>query len=288
MTTTEDIELAPHTQMSPVGRLEKVLLAADDSQYSESATALAFDVCEQSEVPLHIVCAITSGAWGIFTPGGATPMAEKTEDFLEAMKAKAAERGIVCTIAMPTTEDPADALIKEARRIQADIIIKGRRDSWDPMRLLTGDTTTRIIANAVCPVLVIPEGRNLWSEILLATDGSRSSDAATVMAATIAKCCKSPVLALSVRVPGHSRRRQDEAEAIAERAAQYLRDEGLEAVAMVEEGSVDDVVIDASRGGDSLIVLGNFGRTGFGKSQFGSKTRRIINNAKGGVLVVSG
>ena len=287
MAQIENAELAAHIQMSPVGRLEKVLLATDGSDLAEGAKSVAFDMCLHSGSPLHIVYAITSGAWGIFTPGGATPTAERSEEVLERLKAEAEERGIPCSAAMPTADDPADAITKEARRIQADIIVKGRRDSWEATRILTGDSTSRVIASAVCPVLVIPEGGHLWTEIVLATDGSRSSDAATVMAATMARCCGSPIVVLSVKVPSHSVRRQAEAEPIAKRAEQYLINEGLQAVAVVEEGTVDDVVIDASHEGDALIILGNFGRTGFGKIQFGSKTRRIVNQAKGAVLVVN-
>ncbi len=286
MPTNANTEVMPKIQMSPVGRLERILLATDGSEDSQSAGVLALDLCARTGASLHVVRAITSGAWGFFTPGGATPLEDEAAKFLETLKAEAETRGISCTAAMPTTDDPTEGIVKEARRTQADLIIKGRRGTWEPSRLLVGDATAKLIGIAPCPVLVVPEGGHPWTEILLATDGSRFSDAATVMAATMAKYCDTPVVALSVKVPSHSARRQAEADAIADRAVQYLRQEGVQAIALVDEGLVDDVVIDASHEGDALILLGTFGRTGFGRALFGSKTERIVNQAKGAVLIV--
>lgn len=276
----------PQIQMSPVGRLEKILLASDDSDESKSAESVAFDLCARTGASLHIVRAITSGAWGFFTPGGATPLGDEAAVHLDALKAAAEEREIVCTTAMLTADDPAIEIVKEARRVQVDMIVKGRRGSWEPSRLLVGDSTAKVIGDAPCPVLVVPEGGHIWTEVLLATDGSRSSDAATVMAATMAKTCDTPVVVLSVKVPSHSERRQGEAETIVKRAIDYLTQEGVKALPVVDEGLVDDVVISASHEGESLILLGTFGRTGFGRALLGSKTERIVNQSKGPVLVV--
>ena len=285
MTGTTKTDPMPKIQMSPVGRLEKIVLASDGSEFAESAERLALDLCDRAGASLHIVRAVMAGAWGFFTPGGATSLGDEAAAHLEKLSADASARGIPCTTAMPQDGDPADGIVKEAKRFQADLIIKGRRGAWEPTRLIVGDSTAKVIGNGPCPVLVVPRAGHLWSEIVIATDGSRSSDAATVMAATMSKHTGTPVVVLSVKVPSHSERRQGEAQAIVNRAVAYLEQEKVQAIGVVEDGLVDDVVIAASHEGDSLILLGTFGRTAVGPL-LGSKTERIVKKAKGAVLVV--
>ncbi len=270
-------------QMSPIGRMERILLATDGTEYSTSAEILAIDLAERAGAELHIVRAIVEGAWGMFTPGGATPLQEEAEAHLAALKAKAEALGIPTFTALPMADDPSKAIIKEAKRVQADMIVIGRHERDPITRMLLGGN---VIGYAPCPVLVAPPGSHFWKDILIATDGSRSSDAATVTAAALAKCCNSHVTVLSVKVPTHSQRRQAEAEKIVERGVAYLRQEGVDTKGLVREGLFDDVIIEEEHEGDTLIILGSHGRTGVGRSLFGSRTERIINRSNGPVLVV--
>jgi len=137
-------------------------------------------------------------------------------------------------------------------------------------------------------VLSVPVGAKMWhSRILLATDGSRFSDAAAVSAAKIAECCKAPITVVSALVPSHSEQRQQEGrEAVARTTAQLLR-EGIAVDGTVLDGEADDVIIKlAEEKGADLIVMGSHGRTGFGKVMLGSVSERVIGKAKCVVLVV--
>ncbi len=272
-------------QMSPVGRFEKLLLATDGTEYSESAETLAIDIAGRAPAHLHITRAIVEGAWGMFTPGGANPVEEEAEKHLDTLLQQAKTHGIACTMSIPWAKDPSEAILKEARREQADMIIIGRHERNPITRMLMGGT---VIGRAPCPVLVAPKGSHFWRDVVVATDGSRASDAAVVTAAALAKCCKVPVTALSVKVPSHSLRRQAEADNIVARALQYFDQEGVEARGLVVEGEFEDVIMEEEHEGDSLIVLGSLGRTGGGgKALFGSRTESLINHAKGPVLVVN-
>ncbi|MEM9221093.1 MAG: universal stress protein [Pseudomonadota bacterium] len=284
--TEPETEFVPKIQMSPVGRLERIILATDGSEHAESAEEIAFDICEKTGAPLFMVRAIPSPTWHFLVPGGSLSMSEEAEQYLKDRMESAEGRGITVNIAVPDADDPADAIVREAKRAQADLIIKGRRGAREPTRLLVGDSTARVIGQAPCPVLVVPPHGEKWKEILVAIDGSRFSDAATVMAATMARHFARSVTVLSVKVPSHSQRRQNEADPIIARALEYFKQEGIDAVGRVESGLVDDVVIEAASQGNSLVVLGAFGRTGFGRALLGSKTERIVNQATWPVLVV--
>ena len=260
-----------------------MLLATDGSEYSASAEILAIDLAERAGAELHIMRAVVEGAWGMFTPGGATPMQAEAEAALAVLKAKAEAVAVKTHIAVPIADDPSKAIVKEARRVAADMIIIGRHERDPITRMLLGGS---VIGNAPCPVLVAPKGAHFWKDIVIATDGSRSSDAATVTAAALAKCCNSHVTVLSVKVPTHSERRQAEAEKIVARAVEYLKQEGVDVKGLVREGAFEDIIIEEEHEGDTLVILGSHGRTGASRSLFGSRTEGIVNSSNGPVLVV--
>lgn len=287
MSTQQTFEPTGTIHMSPVGRLERILLKTDGTADGEAAETLAIELCARSGAALRIVFPVSTAAWEMMIlPGTAPPPGEEGEAHLAKLKAEAESRGIPCETVLATIDDPSEAIIKEARRMQADLIVKQRGWMGEPARLLVGGGAGRITGRANCPVLIVRSHSKMWSRIVLATDGSRSSDAATVMAAKFAKLTGVPVTVLSIKVSSHSERRQAEAHPIVERAVAYMKQEGVEADGKVESGLVDEIVIDASEDGEPLIVLGALGRTGFGRVILGSKTERIVNQAKGCVLVV--
>ena len=76
-------------------------------------------------------------------------------------------------------------------------------------RLMAGDSTIWVICRAPCSVLVVPRAADLAGRhFVLATDGSRYSDAAAVAAGNLAKLCRTPVSVVSATLPTHSAERQ--------------------------------------------------------------------------------
>jgi nucleotide-binding universal stress UspA family protein len=128
----------------------------------------------------------------------------------------------------------------------------------------------------------------MWhNRILLGTDGSRFSDAAAISAAKIAHCCEAPISVVSALVPSHSEQRQQEGREAVERTTAQLGQDGLDVEGVALPGEADDVIIKlAEEKGADLIVVGTYGRTGFGKVLLGSVSERVIGKAKCAVLVV--
>ncbi len=276
-------------QMSPLGRFERFLVPTDGSEYSRGAELVAIAMCKKSGAKLLGMRAIirSAGALGFATPGADAKLEDEAMEHLKRLCQEAKSAGVTCETSLHFADDPYQAIVKAARDTLSDLVIMGRRGRRGLARLMLGDATAKVMGYAPCPVMVVPENATMWKSILVGTDGSRSSDAATVTATAIAKCCEVPVTVLSVRVPSHSERRQAEAQPIINRALSYMASEGVTAKGRVDEGIADEVVVSVANELDKpLIILGSHGRTGIGRVLFGSKTERVINYASGPVLVV--
>jgi nucleotide-binding universal stress UspA family protein len=278
------------TNLSPVGRFEKVLLATDGSDFCVGAERVAIALCQQQGAHLDVVSAIIRNAvTGWMGPQADGEVEQATNENLARVKALAEEAGLSCATHLVEGDDPYEVIVECSRSTQADVIVMGRRGRRGLARLMLGDATAKVIGYAPCAVLVVPEESDMWHSILLATDGSRFSDAAAVTAAELAKPGGLPLCVLSVKVPFHTERRQAEARSIVDRILDYMKDHDVPAVGLVEEGAADETILAVAEERDAdLIVLGSFGRTGMGRVLFGTKAERVINYTKGPVLVVRG
>ena len=277
-------------EMSPIGRMKHILLPTDGSEYSAGAERVAIAMAAKAGSKLEALRIVLQGTdLGHLAPEADKKLAEEALAQLESVKERAVAAGVDCTLSVRTGSDPYTVIVDASRDTQTDMIVMGRRGRRGLARLMLGEATAKVMGYAPCAVMVVPEASEMWGRVLVSTDGSRSSDAAVVMASRIAKCCDVAVDVLSVKVPSHSERRQAETDSIVERAVAYLRSEGVEATPIVEGGVADDVILAVSEArGDNLIILGSHGRTGIGRVLFGSKAERVINGSKCPVLVAKG
>ena len=288
MTTQGDVAVAP--QLSPIGRFETVMLATDGSEWSAGAERIAIQVCKEHGSKLHILSAIsTPGEAGWMGKVNDIEAGKQTDAIIERITATAAKEGVECQGHVRSGNDPYEVIVDTAKDISADVIVMGRKGRRGLARLMLGDATAKVIGYAPCSVLVVPETASIWTSILVATDGSRFSDMAAVFAAELAKAGGVPLSVLSVKVPVHSERRQNEAQPIVDRVLAFLEEQGIQARGIVEEGPADDTIVDVAEDRQAgLIVLGNFGRTGIGRMLFGSKAERVINQTSSPVLIARG
>ncbi len=279
------------TQLSPTGRFENILLATDGSDYSAGAERVAFGMCQQGGARLTAMTAvIASPELDTFGPDVQEQLETDAVRLLERVQADAERAGIECGKVLRFGDDPYKEIVAEADHSNADLIVVGRRGKRGLARLMLGDATVKVIGNAKCSVMVVPKSAEMWrNRVLVATDGSRSGDAAAAAAARIAHCCGSPLTVLSVKVPSHPPERQAEADAIVQRVLAFYHAEGLKADAVVESGPAHEVIaaVAQERGAD-LIVLGSHGRTGLGRLLLGSNSERVIGQAECPVMVVKG
>ncbi|MBL4614895.1 MAG: universal stress protein [Magnetovibrio sp.] len=287
-TMQEDAALAP--QLSPIGRFENVLLATDGSEWSAGAERIALKMCQNHGAHLHILSAIsTPGEAGWMGKPNDQQAERQTDQTIQRIEKMATDAGIQCTGHVRSGDDPYEVIVEASKDLQSDLIVMGRKGRRGLARLMLGDATAKVIGYAPCSVMVVPETAYMWTSILVATDGSRFSDMAAVAAAELAKTGGVPLSVLSVKVPVHSERRQNEAQPIVDRVLEFLKSQGIQARGVVDEGAADDVIVDTAHDRQAgLIVLGNFGRTGIGRMLFGSKAERVINQTEMAVLIARG
>lgn len=278
-------------QLSPLGRFERLLVATDGSDFSAGAERIAIAMAAKGGVKLTVMTAVIASPDldGLGTDGLGKMEAVAAAN-LERVETAAAQAGVACTKVIRYGDDPYAEIVTEADESNADLIICGRRGKRGLARLMLGDATVKVIGNAHCSVMVVPKAADMWkNRILLATDGSRSGDAAAVAAAKIGHCCNNPVTVLSVRVPGHTATRQAEAGQIVDRIVGHLQAQGIEADGFVGEGATHEVIAQAAQDrGCDLIIMGSHGRTGLGRLLLGSNSERVIGQAACPVMVVKG
>ena len=273
-------------EFCPVGKLEKLLVATDRSQFSEGAIREAISFASKCSSRLYAVSVLetnpeyeTIGA-NVFEKEKAEAMA-----YLDSVKARATNEGLRCETILHEVANPSQAIVDEASGKKVDMIIVGRHGRTGLMKVLMGQVAARVIAHAPCKVLVVPKAARIeYSNILVAIDGSAHSNAALTEAIAIAKRCGSHLIALSAM---RDETERQEAENYVNKASDLAQKEGVSAEAVTPIGRSFNAIIETAGGrGVDLIVMGTYGKTGVKKLLMGSSTEKVIGNAGCAVLVV--
>lgn len=278
------------TQLSPLGRFEKFLLATDGSEFSAGALRLALAMARQCNAQLTAMTIVLSNPeYDALAPQLAIEAETRAHDIIEGAKQAATAARVEMDAIVRHGLEPAQEIVAQAEAMNADVIIMGRRGRRGLMRMMVGDATSRVCGQAHCSVLVVPKAAQMWQQgILLATDGSRYSDAAAEVAGKLAQLCGLPITVLSVIITSHSGARRDEAAQVVERVKQAYVQAGISAEAVLAEARRPEeaIVETAKASGADLIVVGSHGRTGLEKVLLGSVSERVIGQAEYPVLVV--
>ncbi len=270
----------------PVGKLEKLLLATDRSEYSEGAVREAINFAKTCSSRLSILSVLETNP-EYETIGSKFFEREEKEALqdLESVKARAAKEGVVCDTALLEGRDPAGSIVDFAAEKKVDMIVVGRRGRKGLAKLLIGEVSAKVIGHAPCKVLVVPRAAVIgYRNILVATDGSNHGNAAVSEAIAIAKRTGSKLIALSAMRDESER---EEAQKHVRTAVGLAQKEGIPAEALTPLGRSFNTIVETAGGrGVDLIVMGNYGKTGVKKLLMGSSTEKVIGTAGCAVLVV--
>lgn len=276
------------TQMCPISKIEKLLLATDDSVYSEGAIREAISFakrCSSKLYAISVVEVITD--YEAFSPQKIEEALESgVIKHLESVKAMALQEGVGCETIIAHGE-PHESIVDEAKKRRVDMIIMGRRGAKGLQKLLIGEVAAKVIGYAPCKVLIIPRAAVLGlKNILVATDGSSHSEAAVIESIGIAKRCGSNILALSsIR----SNEELENAKANVDSAIELAKKEGIPAEGLTPKGRSYELIIETAGGrGVDLVVMGISGKKWLEKLFTGSSTEKVLGKAGCAVLVVKG
>lgn len=277
-----------YSTFCPVEKAEKLLLATDNSEFSEGAVreAIKFSAqCSSKLYAMSVVEVLTD--YEAFSPQKIEDALEAgVKNHLESVKAKAQKEGVDCETIIAYGE-PHQSIVEEAEKRKVDVIVLGRRGTKGLKKLLLGEVAAKVIGHAPCNVLVVPRAAVIsYRNILVATDGSGHSIAAAEQAIRIAKRCGSRVMALS------SIRSNDElgaAKSNVSKVVEMAQKENVPAEGITPMGRSYNVIVEAAGGrGVDLIVMGISAKTALQKIFTGSATEQVIGNAGCAVLIVKG
>jgi hypothetical protein len=297
LATAADVAFAPDTvaapaspQLSPVGRFERFLLASDGSEYSDGAVREAMRMASKCGARVRAVNVVAGGDAELYAMGEQliTKELNSARACLDDVHLLASSAGVAYESEATQGNQVYQEIVSQAEKMQADLIIMGRRGRHGLARLMVGPSTVRVIGHARCNVLVVPRVAKITGRhFVVASDGSRFGDNAAHTAAQLAKLYDTPVTVVSVTRPEHSEERRREARQIVNRLISFLKQEGVKVEGAVPHGRPDEMIVKtANEKNADLIIIGSRGRTGLERVLLGNTSERVIDHTQCAVLVV--
>ncbi len=194
--------------------------------------------------------------------------------------------------------EPYERIVHVAEDENCDLIIMGRHGRSSLERELMGCVTARVIGHTKRDVLVVPEQSELaWDSLLLAADGSKSSDVALDLALDIVKEREVKLSAVTAFNPdidndhfalAHASVRdlEKKAQAILAGVKTKAAMNGVQVETFARQGEPHQVITElAAEQGGTILVMGTYGRKGLSRLLMGSVTERTIGYANCPVIV---
>jgi len=282
-----------------MGRYRKILVAVDGSESGKNALHQAFKLANEEKCWITVTSVIPPYEGEIETLGvkdiRAALRKPCDEALAEVEKIAKTERMLVKTVC--EEGEVHERIVDLADAENCDVIVMGRRGLRRIERALIGSVTARVIGHTQRDVLVVPQGAAIgWKTIVLATDGSKFSAAATDKAISFAKSYEGELKVVSVvDVPSEFYAEAPAAvEDMVRKAKGFVagvkaRAEaaGVAAETYVGEAEAYQAINNLAREQKAdMIILGSHGRTGLRRLLMGSVTEKVIGHAACPVLVV--
>ena len=275
-----------NTLVCPTARIEKLMVATDGSKYSESAIREAINlakICSSDLIAVSVVK--TNLEFDSVLPQFVEKAEQDAIKHLESVKAQAAKEGVNCITIVSRSEEPYEDIVRHASKNNVDMIIMGTHGKTEMKRLMMGSVTALVIGHAPCKILVLPLNAKVeCKNVLIATDGSKYSEAAASEALGIAKRCGSSLIVMSV---ASSDEELASAKDNVNKVVEAAEKEGIKTVPVVTTGMPYEAIIETSKQKKAdFIIVGSHGRTGLARLLMGSVTERVIGLSESAVLVV--
>jgi nucleotide-binding universal stress UspA family protein len=291
-----------------------VLLTTDGSRHAHAALAVAAAGPWPDTAKAHMVLArggIPIGPWPAEMWMANISGARDRAVAREVSRARRLVRHRWPDLTVSTmTAPPITAIVEEARRRRAGVIVVGSRGLGLTQRLMLGSVSRGVVRRASCPVLVVKGRRRRIERVVFASDGSRNASRALgfllarleppvaarvtvvrvvkpepsrtpgVLPAPVRRAVLASMASLEAKRVGQARRDVDQAAALLKRAGWRARGvvrEGLPLVEVLRE------VIDSRA---DLVVLGARGTGGLARLVLGSVAEGVLERSPVPVLLV--
>jgi nucleotide-binding universal stress UspA family protein len=287
----------------------RVLLATDLSRCAELATRLAASLPWPKNTTILVLGVIESARPVVdIAPDGTAGSDERgAREFTFAVRLVAEGLAAPGRTVETLTQlgRPADAIVEEAARFRADLVIMGSRGRGPIRSALLGSVSAEVVDRAPCPVLIARRER--ISSVVFGADGAtRTAEAADVLTwplfaslpmrvVSVAKvdlpydAVAEPRAKFEAAVRSYLRAAHDaetNCERFAREKAAQLVAMGMKATSEVRLGSPASAILAAADDfGADLIVVGSRGDRGLQRMVVGSTAREILYDASCSVLI---
>lgn len=305
----------------------KVLLVVDGSSYSDAATRMLralhlhsdAEVIVMTVVPEHtFLGGITLSKFHGTTTLKDTQQYKALEMVRSSAKALSDIRPRIETVVR--WGNPAAEILREVESSGAALVVMGAKGLTDPLVFRLGSVTQTVMKHAKASVLLVREknainrrglpARNKTAAInrvLLATDGSKYSDAVTkflldlplprhsqviVMTALqshLAAWMKTPTLDLQTNqelLAKLQEAEENEARTVTDRTEKQFQSKRYHTASIVKRGgAAESILAVAKEYSPEIIAIGSRGLTGIESLLLGSVAERIARNANCSVLI---
>lgn len=146
----------------PVWDLHNVVVGVDGSDQSRHAAMVSADLSRRNAATLHMVTIVRppEGWWGIVgsppTPSALSKsLTDAQREILDSVVAEI-DLSDIEVIQVEDVGDPARMLLDYASRVDADVMVIGRRGAGLLERIMLGSVANRVVHDAECPVLLVP------------------------------------------------------------------------------------------------------------------------------------
>jgi nucleotide-binding universal stress UspA family protein len=285
-----------------MGKYRKLLVAIDGSEISMHALRESFKLAraEKSWITVLSVIPRYEGDLGaVWIDNIRESMKKPCAMALSEAEKMAKEEGVVIRTVCEEGEI-FERIVDFADAENCDLIVMGRKGTGRLERTLIGSVTSRVIGHSHRDVLVFPEGSEFgWKKFLLATDGSKYSDAATNRAIDFAKSYGGTLSVVSVvDIPPEfysQIKGLEAAQELIRKAQEFVNtvkkkaeEQDVKAEILVKEGEAAKIITDlAVEQKSDVVIIGSHGRTGLRRLLMGSTAERVIGNAACPVLIAT-
>ena len=234
---------------------------------------------------------------------------DRTSEFIARSASRAMAKRWPDSVAQVVDAAPIEGILREARRVRADVIVMGWRGHGAVRRLLTGSVSHGVVRRAPCSVLVVRRRLRSLHHIVVAFDGSPHAERALEFVAALApeRGARATVFravdtmhvpvqglitaatraAVAAEVARINDERRTTARKELSRAAKTLSAAGWRVDEVVTEGApLRDLLATVVKTRADLVVVGAKGVTGLRHLLLGSVAEGTLNRSPVPVLVV--
>lgn len=274
---------------------KRILVSTDRSEFSEGAVQAAINMTKSCNGQLYAMSVIEiNPEFMALAPQLLEDTEKEAKKHLEGIKNRLAKENVECEIILREGDVPHQFIIEEADKNETDLIVMGRRGKAGVLRFILGSVTSKVIGLTSKKVLVVPKAASIkWQNIVVATDGSKHSEAAArealILAKHFGKASTLNAVAVLRRNPSEERIK------ISKNALQNIQSsaekENVKAATLLIKDTphefIHEAILKYAKEKDAdLIVMGSFGRTGLKKLLMGSVAERVLCHTDCAVMVV--